>query len=74
MAFFVQLSFFAFDGIDLTFMKINLRRGREPEDFTFKTSNFQEQLQVVPLPVFCWFFFCVCVCGLIFLFDKVVTS
>lgn len=50
MAFFVQLSFCALDGIDLTFMKINLRRGTEAEDFTFKTCNFQEQLQVVALP------------------------
>jgi len=60
MAFFVQFSFFALHGIDLTFMKINLRRGTEPEDFTFKTCNFQEQLQVVALPG--WLCVCLCLC------------
>lgn len=67
-------------------MKINLQRRIEPEDFTFRTCNFQEQLQVVALSVFwgglcmwffffvCWDFGLVCFCGSIFLFDKVVTS
>lgn len=58
MAFFVQLSFSALDGIDLTFMKINLRRGTKPENFTFKACNFQEQLQAVALPVGVGFFVC----------------
>lgn len=55
MAFFVWLSFFALDGIDLTFMKINLWRGTESEDFIFKTCNLQEQLQVLALPLSCFF-------------------
>lgn len=39
-------------------MKINLRRGTEPEDF--KTCNLQRQLQVLALPVCLWgvFLFC----------------
>lgn len=49
--------FFALDGIDLTFMKINLRRGTEPEDFVFRTCNLQEQLQVLTLPVCLFGFF-----------------
>lgn len=70
MAFFVQLC--GLDGIDLTFMEINLESRTVPADFTFKTCNFQEQLQVVALSGFgVWSFF---LCGLIFLFDKLATS
>lgn len=44
MAFFVQLSFSDLGGIDLTFMKINLRRGTESEDFTFKSLQFLREI------------------------------
>lgn len=64
----LQLSFSDLGDIDLTFMKINLRRGTEPGDFTFKTLQFLKEIasccsswcSVVVVIIF------VCVCGFFF--------